>query len=67
MERAFLNLKSVHLEIRPIHHRLSERVEAHVFTCTLAYYVVWHMRRAIAPLLFQDDDPVGAEKERPRS
>jgi len=65
VERAFLNLKSVHLEIRPIHHRLSERVEAHVFVCMLAYYVVWHMRQALAPLLFQDDDPVGAEKERP--
>ncbi|MDP2958667.1 MAG: IS1634 family transposase, partial [Longimicrobiales bacterium] len=65
VERAFLNLKSAHLEIRPIHHRLSERVEAHVFVCMLAYYVVWHMRQALAPLLFQDDDPVGAEKERP--
>ena len=64
VERAFLNLKSVHLEIRPIHHRLSERVEAHVFVCMLAYYVVWHMRRALAPLLFQDDDPAGAEAVR---
>lgn len=64
VERAFLNLKSVHLEIRPIHHRLGRRVEAHVFVCMLAYYVVWHMRRDLAPLLFQDDDPVGAEKQR---
>jgi len=64
VERAFRNLKSVHLEIRPIHHRLSERVEAHVFVCMLAYYVVWHMRQALAPLLFQDDDPAGAEAQR---
>jgi hypothetical protein len=64
VERAFRNLKSVHLEIRPIHHRLSKRVEAHVFVCMLAYYVVWHLRQALAPLLFQDDDPAGAEAHR---
>ena len=64
VERAFRNLKTTHLEVRPIHHRLSERVEAHVFVCMLAYYVVWHMRRALAPLLFQDDDPKSAAAER---
>jgi hypothetical protein len=64
VERAFLNLKTVHIEVRPIHHRLPERVEAHVFVCMLAYYVVWHMRQALAPLLFQDTDPEGATAER---
>jgi transposase len=64
VERAFLNLKTVHLEVRPIHHRLPERVEAHVFICMLAYYVLWHMRQALAPLLFQDDDPAGAHAAR---
>lgn len=65
VERAFRTMKTGHIEVRPIHHRRSERVRAHVFVCMLAYYVVWHMRRALAPLLFQDDDPLGAEKERP--
>ena len=64
VERAFLNLKTVHIELRPIHHRLPERVEAHVFVCMLAYYVIWHMRQALAPLLFQDTDPEGAAAER---
>jgi transposase len=64
VERAFRNLKTSHLEVRPIHHRLPERVEAHVFVCMLAYYVVWHMRRSLAPLLFQDDDPEGAAAKR---
>jgi hypothetical protein len=45
------------LEIRPIHHRLADRVRAHVLLCLLAYYVEWHMRRALAPLLFTDEQP----------
>ena len=60
----FRHLKTVHLEVRPIHHRLGERIRAHAFVCVMAYYVVWHMRRALAPLLFPDDDPPGAEAER---
>jgi transposase len=64
VERAFRSLKSVDLKVRPIHHHLAERVRAHVFLCTLAYYVEWHMREALAPLLFDDDDPVAAEAER---
>ena len=64
VEWGFRHLKTVHLEVRPIRHRLDERVRAHAFVCMLAYYVVWHMRRALAPLLFQDDDPAGAEAER---
>ena len=55
VERAFRTLKSVDLNVRPIYHRLSDRVKAHVFLCMLAYHVEWHMRRALAPLLFQDE------------
>ncbi len=55
VERAFRILKSLDLEIRPIHHRLAARVRAHVLICLLAYYVEWHMRRALAPLLFADE------------
>jgi transposase len=43
-ERAFRSIKTVDLEIRPIHHRLSDRVRAHVLLCMLAYYLEWHMR-----------------------
>jgi hypothetical protein len=57
VERAFRVLKSLELEIRPIHHRLASRVRAHVLLCLLAYYVEWHMRRALAPLLFTDERP----------
>jgi hypothetical protein len=64
VERAFRCLKTVDLHVRPIHHRLEERVRAHVFLCMLAYYVEWHMRRAWAPLLFAEDDPEGAAKRR---
>jgi hypothetical protein len=64
VERAFRCLKTVDLHIRPIHHRLVPRVRAHVFLCMLAYYVEWHMRQALAPLLFAEDDPQGAAQRR---
>ena len=64
VERAFRCLKTVDLQVRPIHHRLTERVRAHVFLCMLAYYVEWHMRRAWAPLLFAEDDPEDALRRR---
>ncbi|HEX8896767.1 MAG TPA: IS1634 family transposase [Terriglobales bacterium] len=57
VEKAFRSLKSVDLKIRPIHHHLAERVKAHIFLCVLSYYVEWHMRQALAPMLFDDDDP----------
>jgi len=57
VERAFRSTKSVDLHVRPIHHRLSDRVKAHVFICMLAYYVEWHMRRKLAPVLFDDEQP----------
>jgi len=56
VERAFRSMKTVDLKVRPIYHRLSDRVRAHVFLCMLAYYVEWHMRQALAPLLFDDAD-----------
>ena len=56
VERAFRSLKTVDLKVRPIHHRLADRVRAHVFLCMLSYYVEWHLRRAWAELLFEDDD-----------
>ena len=64
VERAFRSLKSVDLKVRPVFHRTAERVRAHVLLCMLAYYVEWHMRRRLAPLLFDDEDPAGAEAQR---
>jgi hypothetical protein len=61
IERAFRSLKTVDLKVRPIHHRKADRVRAHVFLCMLAYYVEWHMRRALAPILFDDDDKATGE------
>jgi transposase len=55
VERAFRALKSVDLHVRPIHHRLPDRVRAHVLMAMLSYYVEWHMRRALAPVLFDDE------------
>jgi len=56
VERAFRSLKTIDLKVRPIHHRLAERVRAHIFLCTLAYYVEWHMREAWRELMFADQD-----------
>ena len=50
VEKAFRNLKTVSLEIRPIYHHLDERISAHVFLCMLAYYVQWHMQERLKPL-----------------
>jgi transposase len=55
VERAFRSTKSVDLHVRPIHHRSADRVRAHIFLCMLAYYVEWHMRRKLAPVLFDDE------------
>ncbi len=54
VERAFRSLKTVDLKVRPIHHRLADRVRAHIFLCVLAYYVEWHMREAWRELMFAD-------------
>ena len=65
VERAFRSLKTVDLEIRPIYHRLSDRVKSHVFLCMLAYYVEWQMKQKLAPLLFAEEDRDGAKNARP--
>jgi len=64
VERAFRSLKTVDLEIRPIRHWMAQRVRAHVFLCMLAYHVEWHLRDALAPLLFHDTDLEAARAER---
>lgn len=64
VERAFRCTKTVDLKVRPIFHRLEDRVRAHLLVCMLAYHVEWHMRRDLAPLLFQDDDKTQAATKR---
>jgi transposase len=64
VERAFRSLKTVDLHLRPIHHWLAPRVRAHVFLCMLACHIEWHMRERLRPMLFDDDDPIAAARER---
>jgi hypothetical protein len=61
VERAFRCIKTVDLQVRPIHHWLADRVRAHVFLCMLAYHLEWHMRQRLAPMLFDDTDKEAAE------
>jgi transposase len=65
VERAFRTLKSVDLRIRPIHHRLADRVRAHIFLCMLAYYVEWHLCEAWRELLFADTDQAAKARRAP--
>ena len=65
IEQAFRSHKTVELKVRPVHHRLEDRVRAHVFLCMLAYYVEWEMRNTRAPLLFDDHDPAAAARSSP--
>lgn len=64
VERAFRSLKTVDLKIRPIYHWQDERIRAHVFLCMLAYYVEWHLRQRLAPVLFDDEARESAEAQR---
>lgn len=64
VERAFRSLKTVDLHVRPIHHRLPDRVRAHILLCMLAYYVEWQMRQLLAPILFDDHDKPQAQAAR---
>ncbi len=64
VERAFRCIKTVDLHVRPIYHWLADRVRAHVFLCMLAYYMEWHMRQKLAPMLFDDTDKQAAEAAR---
>jgi hypothetical protein len=61
VERAFRRIKTVDLNVRPVYHWLEGRVRVHVFLCLLAYYLEWHMRQCLAPMLFDDTDPDEAE------
>ena len=54
VERAFRNLKTVQLEIRPVYHKNDDRIRGHVFLCMLAYYLQWHMAQRLAPLFKAD-------------
>jgi hypothetical protein len=56
VEGAFRSLKAIDLMVRPIRHRTENRVRAHIFLCMLAYYVQWHMKETLRPLLFSDED-----------
>jgi transposase len=60
VERAFRNIKTMSLEIRPIYHQLDHRIKAHVFLCMLAYYIEWHAMQRLKPLFAQDGK--GAKK-----
>jgi transposase len=64
VERAFRCMKTIDLKVRPICHWLDERIEAHVFLCMLAYYVEWHMRQKLRPILFDDHEREAAEAMR---
>ena len=61
VERAFRCLKTVDLQVRPVYHWLADRVRAHVLLCMLAYYLEWHMRQGLAPMLFEDTDKQAAD------
>ena len=65
VERAFRSIKTVDLKVRPIHHRLADRVRSHIFLCMLAYYVEWHMREAWRELMFADLDQQAKAKRDP--
>ena len=64
VERAFRSCKTVDLEGRPVYHWSEDRVRAHVFLCLLAYHLEWHMRQALAPILFDDHDRAAAQTQR---
>src|ERR1700739_1004471 len=64
VEHAFRSLKTVDLELRPVFHWTAPRVRAHVLLCMLAYYLQWHMRHSLAPMLFDEPDPARAAAQR---
>jgi hypothetical protein len=65
VERAFRSMKTVDLQVRPVFHYNAQRVRAHVFLCMLAYYVEWHMRERLKPMLFDDEYLAEASASRP--
>ena len=61
VEHAIRSIKTVDLHVRPVYHWLADRVRAHVFLCMLGYYLEWHMRQRLAPMLYDDTDKQAAE------
>ena len=61
VEQAFSSMKTVRLEIRPVYHKIDERIKSHVFICMLSYYVMWHMKQRLQPLFGSDKN--GARRE----
>jgi len=61
VERAFRSLKSIDIRVRPIHHRLADRVRSHIFLCMLAYYIEYQMRHLLAPMMFVDEEKASVE------
>lgn len=66
VEQAFRNLKTVSLELRPVHHKKDERIRAHVFLCMLAYYLQWHFMRLLAPLFEEQASALKNKKTSPK-
>lgn len=64
VEKVFRTMKSVDIRVRPIRHRLEERVKSHIFICMLAYYVEWHLRKMLASLIFDDEELENNRKTR---
>ena len=64
VEHAFRSMKTVDLQLRPVFHWTAPRVRAHILLCMLAYYLEWHMRRSLAPMLFDEHDPAGRDAQR---
>src|SRR5207247_6548916 len=64
VEHAFRSLRTVDLELRPVFHWTAPRVRAHVLLCMLAYYLQWHMRQSLAPMLFDEPNPAAREAQR---
>lgn len=64
VEQGFRTLKTIDLHIRPVYHHLADRVRSHVFLCMLAYYVEWHMKKLLAPILFEDEEKEEVSEKR---
>jgi len=65
-ERVLRSLKTIDLRVRPVHHRLADRVRAHILLCMLAYYVEWHLREAWREMMFADTEHASNARRRHR-
>jgi len=66
VEQAFRNMKTVSLEMRPIHHKTDQRIRAHVFLCMLAYYLQWHLKQRLAPLFAAQAESLSSKTIQPK-